>query len=42
MNDNQVLIPQSRFCQSTHMWYFNGIIYAIKGTHNFADKDYYS
>ena len=31
-NDNQVLIPQTRFCESPHMWYFAGIIYTIKGT----------
>ncbi|KAK2166254.1 hypothetical protein LSH36_40g05026 [Paralvinella palmiformis] len=31
VNDNQVLIPQTRFCESPHMWYFVGIIYAIKG-----------
>ncbi|KAK2188874.1 hypothetical protein NP493_117g04006 [Ridgeia piscesae] len=30
-NDNQVLIPQSRYCESAHMWYFAGILYAIKG-----------
>ena len=31
-NDNQVLIPQSRYCESAHMWYFAGILYAIKGS----------
>ena len=30
-NDNQILIPQSRFCKSSHMWYFAGVLYAIKG-----------
>ncbi|KAI0214291.1 Gamma-aminobutyric acid type B receptor subunit 2 [Lamellibrachia satsuma] len=30
-NDNQVLIPESRYCESSHMWYFAGILYAIKG-----------
>ena len=30
-NDNQMLIPQMRFCESPHMWYFAGIMYGIKG-----------
>ncbi|KAK2172393.1 hypothetical protein NP493_966g00017 [Ridgeia piscesae] len=30
-NDNQVLVPQSRYCESENMWYFTGILYAIKG-----------
>ncbi len=36
-NDNQVLIPQTRFCESPHMWYFAGIIYAIKGRSGSSD-----
>ena len=31
-NDNQVLIPQSRFCESSHMWYFAGVLFAVKGS----------
>ena len=30
-NDNQILIPQTRFCESKNMWYFGGFLYAIKG-----------
>ena len=31
MNDNQVLIPQTRFCASKYMWYFGGLLCGIKG-----------
>jgi len=34
VNDNQLLVLQSRYCESTHMWYFAGVLYAVKGLHS--------
>ncbi|CAH1774696.1 unnamed protein product, partial [Owenia fusiformis] len=30
-DDNQMLIPQTLFCESEHMWYFSGVLCAVKG-----------
>ena len=30
-SDYQVIVYQTRFCESTHMWYFTGSLYSIKG-----------
>ena len=31
LNDNQVLIPQTHFCESKYMWYYGGLLCGIKG-----------